>query len=84
MSEERISGIESRLGGVEVSLGKMETILERMEHQLLGNGQPGMLSTFDVRLKVVEQFRWQLAGGFALICGMMAVAEFVLHMRGGK
>ncbi len=63
-------------------LAAIETSLETLSHYLMGNGQKGVIEKMDDRISILEQFRWQFAGGFALIAGGLAVVELILHLKG--
>jgi hypothetical protein len=67
-------------------LARIETIVERLDHQMLGNGQPGVIAQHDARLTSLETSRAKLAGGVtavSLVAGF--IADSVRHwVSGGK
>ena len=48
-------------------LGRIDERLERLEHELLGNGQPGVVQRIESRLRSLEGWRAMLAGAITLL-----------------
>jgi hypothetical protein len=47
---------------------KIETIVGRLQHDLFGNGKPGLISEHEDRIKKLERFMW-VAVALALASG---------------
>lgn len=60
---------------------RIESMVEDMHDRLFGNGQPGLISVLDGRLKSLELFRSYVKGGFSLVTALLAFIGWP-HIRG--
>jgi hypothetical protein len=54
-------------------LGRIDERLERLEHELLGNGQPGVVQRIEARLRSLEGWRSMLLGAWFLLTSVVAI-----------
>lgn len=66
------------------TLTRVSTLVEDMHHRLFGNGQPGIIKDFDMRLKELEQVKHRGQGALWTTTAIVAIIEFVQLFLGKK
>lgn len=60
------------LGRIEGTLEKFDETLTRLDHQLFGNGQPGMITIINQRLGNLEDSKSKVKGALATLAAIIS------------
>lgn len=62
-------------------LVRMETMIEEMHHELMGNGQPGTIEKFNLRLGSLEGSRNKFRGAIWLLSALLGSLATYLKLK---